>query len=209
MFLRALRLVIHMRDRADGDAEHAVGRSRDPPSLQLPAGARKIQQRRRIVVPGADDERDLDISPADCRALRRASKTRRASKPRPFPARDSRPCTCWRAASGLRRARRGTPAPTAAACLPFAGSSFGNHLQVEDAARARVEARDSRIELASPADEPGDESAVIGIAVWGRDLRVAARDPALESRNVGGDAAVHHDDHREIAGHIRRGRQRR
>ena len=59
MLFRAFRLVIHMRDCADRDAEHAVGRRRDSSGRQLPAGARKVQQWRRVVVARADDKRDL------------------------------------------------------------------------------------------------------------------------------------------------------
>src|SRR5690348_9495755 len=59
MLLWALGLVVNVRDRADRNAEHAVGRRGDAPRLQLPGCARIVQQRRRVVVAGADDKRNL------------------------------------------------------------------------------------------------------------------------------------------------------
>lgn len=52
-------LVVDVRDGTHGDAENAIRRRRDPPSLQLACSPREIQERRRIVIPGANNKRDL------------------------------------------------------------------------------------------------------------------------------------------------------
>jgi len=59
MLLRAFGFVIHVGYCSDRYAEDAVCWRRNPSGTQLLADARIIQQRRRIVVPSADNERDL------------------------------------------------------------------------------------------------------------------------------------------------------
>ena len=59
MLFRPFALVIDMRHCAHGDPEDAVGGRGDPSGLHLPAGAREIQKRQCVIVPGADDEGNL------------------------------------------------------------------------------------------------------------------------------------------------------
>ena len=94
------------------------------PASQLPAGAREIQKRRRIVVPGADNEGDLIFFLKVVEFFGELQKTRRASKQCLCRAKDSRLCTCWRAASGLFQ-RHKELGFQKGSVFPFAGSSLG------------------------------------------------------------------------------------
>ena len=59
MLLQALCFVVHVRDGADSDSQHAVGGARDPPAIQLRLTSRVAEQGNCVVVSSADDERDL------------------------------------------------------------------------------------------------------------------------------------------------------
>ena len=125
MFFRPFALVIDVRHRAHGDPEDAIGRRRNSPGLHLAAASRKIQKRRRVIVPSTDDERDLVALLQIVEFFGKLGKLYRASKPRPFLARDSRPCICSRAAEVPRPVIAEIPDSISGSVSPFAGSSFG------------------------------------------------------------------------------------
>jgi hypothetical protein len=59
MLPRSILLVIDLRHRANSDSENAVSRRGNSSGLYLAASLREIQQRRRVIVPGTDDKRNL------------------------------------------------------------------------------------------------------------------------------------------------------
>src|ERR1035438_3937162 len=58
MLLRSIFLVIDVGYGANGDAKDAVCRGRNPSSLQLVIRSREIEERWRVVVPGANNKRN-------------------------------------------------------------------------------------------------------------------------------------------------------
>src|ERR1700687_2225617 len=164
MLARSVRFVTDVRHRADSDPEDAVSRRGNSSVLYLPASSREIQERRRVIVPGADDKRNLifflqiiELFGKLGKLIERANSVRAERKiPNLKRVRVLLKRFVQRLEEFLFQQRES---------IPFCGIFIRDHLKVEDTARAVVEPGDSGIKLATPTDEARYEGAVICVPV--------------------------------------------
>src|SRR6185437_81208 len=197
VFSRTALLVTNVRDRTNRDAEYAVRWRRDSSGVDLFRRAREVEERRGSVIARADNERYLVFF---LKVVQLFSQNRKLVKGADrVGAKRQIPDLVFIGVFPKRRIQRYEEL----LLQQCQSVSFGriwvwDHLKVKDSARAVVDPGKGWIQFATPADEARHEGSVIGVPVFGRNLRVAANNPAFKSRHQVGDTAVNDHNHREI-----------